>query len=107
MKTMVFLTPADAGFGFTLGGVRQLVTTREALPEHVLALAADQTIGVIAVDERLLDRPLIDERLRAAQRRWPGLVVVLPAPAAVAVPEDDYALRLIRQAIGYHVRVNL
>ena len=38
--------------------------------------------------------------------RWsPGMVVLLPAPAAGAPLEEDYVLRLIRRAIGYQVRL--
>jgi vacuolar-type H+-ATPase subunit F/Vma7 len=38
--------------------------------------------------------------------RWPGLVVVLPAPLRTQVAEEDYVLQLIRRAIGYQVRLS-
>jgi V/A-type H+-transporting ATPase subunit F len=39
------------------------------------------------------------------ERRWPGLVVMLPAPREGARVEEDYVLRLIRRALGYQVRL--
>jgi hypothetical protein len=52
----------------------------------------------------LTDAPL-QARLRDIERHFSGAVVVLPAPGTVARPEDDYALRLIRRAIGYQIRL--
>ena len=105
MKRVVVITPVDAAAGFSLGRVSQLTCTPREAEELIRQQLSDPAIGVVAVDERLLAG--IDEtRLREMERRWPGVFVVLPAPAkegeAVA---EDYALRLIRRAIGYHVRL--
>jgi hypothetical protein len=32
---------------------------------------------------------------------------VLPAPEKAAAVEEDYALRLVREAVGYQVRMSL
>jgi V/A-type H+-transporting ATPase subunit F len=107
VKKIVFLTPADARYGFALAGVRQLVTTREELPSTLVALEHDPDIGVLVVDERLTEGPG-RAQLRETEHRWPGLVVVLPAPGKKArADEEDYARQLIRRAVGYQVRVNL
>ena len=106
MKKIVFMTPPDARCGFSLAGVGQRVPAPEELPKTLLELVADPAVGVLVLDERLVnDR--VREQLAEAERRWPGLVVILPAPAETARPEEDYALRLIREAIGYQVRLNL
>jgi V/A-type H+-transporting ATPase subunit F len=106
VKKIVFLTPDDARGGFGLAGVRQLVTTSGELSNAVATVVRDVEVGVLVVDERLLDAAA-RERLRDSERRWSGLVVVLPAPGRAAVAEEDYARQLIRSAIGYQVRVSL
>ncbi len=105
MKQIVFVTPPDARHGFSLIGARQIVTTPEDLPKMLDDLVGDPANGALVIDERLIGEPARD-RLRDAERRWPGLVVVLPAPARAAAPEDDYALRLVHRAVGYHLKVN-
>lgn len=67
---------------------------------------ADQDNGLIILDERLA-REQGEEELREMERHWPGIIVVLPQPAKLPQEGDDYALRLIRRAIGYHVRLRL
>jgi V/A-type H+-transporting ATPase subunit F len=106
VKRIVVITPADARYGFSLSGVRQMTATREDLPRDLPELARDPAVGVILVDERLL-AGLPEARIKELERRWPGVIVALPAPARVARIEEDYALRLIRRAIGYQVRLSL
>ena len=104
MKKVVVIAPPDAEHGFALAGVGQ----RSAPPGTALAalreLAGDPLVGVIVVDERLATGA-VPAQIRELERRWPGLVVVLPAPEKAALVEEDYVLRLIRRAIGYQVRL--
>ena len=106
MKRIVAATPADTGGGFGLAGIRHVVHESRELHDTLLALAGDLTTGVFIVDERLIDQKL-QQRLDAIDRCWPGLVVVLPGPAMAKRDEEDYALRLIRRAIGYQVRLTV
>ena len=106
MKRIVFLTPPDARHGFRLTGVHQQVVDAPGLELVLRELTGDPRIGVIVVDERLIE-PAADARIGRLERRWPGLLVVLPAPEPRAEAAEDYALRLIRRAIGYQVRLNL
>jgi V/A-type H+-transporting ATPase subunit F len=106
MKRIVFLTPPDARHGFRLAGVHQQVVDPQGLERVLDALTTDPRIGVIVVDERVID-PAADARIAGLERRWSGLLVVLPAPEPLAEAAEDYALRLIRRAIGYQVRLNL
>ena len=106
MKRIVFLTPPDARHGFSLVGVHQQVVGASGLERLLNELTADPRIGVIVVDERVID-PGADARIASLERRWPGLLVVLPAPEPRAEAAEDYAMRLIRRAIGYQVRLNL
>jgi len=103
MKRIVAITPLDAGNGFACcGAIQHTASPGEAA--HVLQRAlADPASGVVILDERLLAE-IGEEQLHAIEQRWPGVLVVLPTPAAGGVAED-YATRLIRRAVGYHVRV--
>lgn len=102
-KRVVFLTPADAAFGFRLTGVEQRTVTVEQAEAALLTLTAEPENALVVVDERLLPG-IAEQRLAELDRAWPGLVVILPAPARVET-EIDYALRLVRRAIGYQMRV--
>ena len=104
MKKIVTVTPPDAAHGFALAGVIQLVRTPQELEATLLELMGDPATGVIIIDERLVAGPA-QRRIEDIERRWPGLLVVLPAPGKPQRPEEDYALRLIRRAIGYQVRL--
>lgn len=104
MKKIITITPPDAAHGFALAGVKQLVRTPQALDATLVELMGDPATGVIIVDERLVAGPT-QQRIEDIERRWPGLVVVLPAPGKPQRPEEDYVLRLIRRAIGYQVRL--
>ena len=105
MKGIVVITPADATHGFALAGVRQLNATADTTPAALHELSRDPATGVVIVDERLVTR-LLREQIRILEGRWPGLVVVLPAPLRAKVAEEDYVLQLIRRAIGYQVRLS-
>jgi len=105
MRKIVVVTPTDAQPGFALGGVRQVISEPAALGECLRALAADPAAGVVIVDERLVPGHTL-ARLREFERRFSGLVVVLPAPGRPAAAAEDYVLRLIRRAIGYQVRLS-
>ena len=107
MKNLVFLTPADARHGFSLAGARQMVVDAGEAEEALVRALADPDTRVAVIDERLL-AGIAEKRLRELEKRWSGVLVVLPAPAeGGGEPAEDYALRLIRRAIGYHVRLRV
>ena len=103
MKRVAFITPPDARYGFSLGGAVQLVALPGEAEAIVRSALDDPENGVVVVDERLLPE-IGDERFRELERRWFGILVVLPSPEAAGEAED-YVLRLIRRAIGYQVRL--
>jgi vacuolar-type H+-ATPase subunit F/Vma7 len=106
VKKILVLTPAPPVNGFAIAGVIAREAVPIELPRLIDDATGDSSVGVLVIDERLIGPPA-QERLREVERRWPGAVVVLPSPAKPARPEDDYAHRLIRRAIGYQVRVQL
>jgi vacuolar-type H+-ATPase subunit F/Vma7 len=105
VKRIVFITLGDARPGFALAGFRQHTSTIAGVEEALHEVLADPETSVAMVDERLLTG-LTEERFKEIGARWPGVLVVLPAPEQRgAETGEDYALRIIRKAIGYHVRL--
>jgi V/A-type H+/Na+-transporting ATPase subunit F len=106
VKKIAFITPSDAEFGFSLCGVPQKIAETTDV-EYVLSQTmAESNIGLAVVDERLLTG-MPDERLRELEESWQGIFLVLPSPEKPPPETEDYAARLIRRAIGYHVRLKL
>ena len=106
MKKIVFLTPPDGEFGFQLAGVAQHTATERTADDMVRTFMADENIGLIVIDERL--RQGVNEaRLRELEKKWHGILLFLPAPERKGAVAEDYALALIRRAIGYHVRLKV
>ncbi len=105
MKKIVFITPSDSRHGFTLSGATQVIATPDEAEEAILRAMGDPDCGVVIVDERLLTG-MREERFREMKARWFGLLIVLPAPETGVKEGEDYAERLIRRVIGYHVRLN-
>lgn len=106
MKKVIFITGQDASFGFGLAGIDQHVAEPHELEELLGREVSDPENGLIVIDERLT-AGIDEERLREIEKGWHGVVVVLPSPVATPAEVEDYASRIIRRAIGYHVRIRL
>jgi V/A-type H+-transporting ATPase subunit F len=105
MNRIVALTPPDADNGFACcGAVQQAVLPGEAAAALELALEKAGK-GVVILDERLVGE-VGEETLHDLEKRWPGVLVVLPAPGKL-ISGEDYAMRLIRKAVGYQVKVKI
>lgn len=98
------LAPAEARLGFALAGVRQREVAADQVWTVLHETMADMEVGVIAADERLL-AGLDPLRLRELTTRWGGILVTLPAPAVAGPLVEDELQRLIRRALGYHVKL--
>ena len=107
MKKIVFITPAEAGFGFALTGTTQYTCGPDQVETLLRQVMAEPDTGIVIIDERL-SMAIDEERFREMERRWFGILLVLPAPEPSGEKTvEDYALRLIRKAIGYHVRLQV
>ena len=106
MKKVIFMTPGDAENGFQLAGVSQYITSAEKAEQKLLEAVKETDAGLIIIDERLL-HDIHEESLKKIEARWSGTMLILPSPAPVKAAEEDYAARLIRHAIGYHVRLGI
>jgi len=106
VKKVLFLTSPDARPGFGLAGTDQRAIEPHELEGFLIRAASDPNNGLVVIDERLTSG-MDDERLREIERTWRGVVVMLPSPIAAPAEIEDYASRLIRKAVGYHVRIRL
>ena len=106
MKKIVFLTAPDAEYGFGLAGISQQSVVHAEKTEGLLKQAATEGNGLVILDERLMGE-VTEEKLREIEKGWQGILLVLPAPEKPGVVVEDYISRLMRRAIGYHVRVQL
>lgn len=104
MKSISFITPPDARCGFALAGATQYVIEPAELRKTLSNVFALQQSGLIIVDERLTE-VLDDDELKNLDRRFGGILLILPAPVRGSGPVEDYAARLIRRAIGYQLKI--
>lgn len=105
MKKLAFITPVDAEHGFQLAGFSQYITDKNEAASVLDKIVQDAEYGLAVVDERLLDDGL-EKKIKVLRELWDGIIVMLPPPAVVSAAEEDYAARLLRRAIGYHVRLD-
>jgi vacuolar-type H+-ATPase subunit F/Vma7 len=112
MKKIAFITPPDAKYGFGLAGVPQYAVEPSATGEALKKAVEDPENGLVILDERLVGAGreaggLSEERMHELEQTWHGILLVLPSPVKPPPETEDYAARLIRRAIGYHVRLKL
>jgi vacuolar-type H+-ATPase subunit F/Vma7 len=106
MKKIIFITTRDAEYGFSLAGITHYAVDPAEAGEELESVMAEPDNGLVIIDERLV-RGEIEERLREMEKGWSGILLVLPSPEKLPAEAEDYAARLIRRAIGYHVRLNV
>lgn len=101
------LARPEIGTGFALAGLRPIEAgTLEEAGERLRELRATPDVGVVLIEDAFYDR--LPEDLRRQLRREPlPLVVPFPEPAWVARPDraEAYIVDLLRQVIGYRVRL--
>jgi vacuolar-type H+-ATPase subunit F/Vma7 len=97
----------ELGAGFALAGLRTVEAgTAEEGRERMQDLLAQPDVGVVLVEERYYDR-FPDELRRQIGRRPLPMVVPFPEPAwdKSLEPSEAYIVELLRQVIGYRVRL--
>lgn len=97
----------EVATGFSLAGCPAVEAVEEAeVSEHLLDLAARSDAGVILMQEELYARVSPDVLRLLAKRPLP-MVVPFPGPVwdeSLRGPEG-YIVEMLRQAIGYRVRL--
>ena len=97
----------EVASGFALAGLPTLgVATAEEANDRVKGLLSRPDVGVILLDARLHGALSSDLRRELTRRAVP-ILVPFPGPSWAPRPEgpDAYIIELLRQAIGYHVRL--
>jgi vacuolar-type H+-ATPase subunit F/Vma7 len=105
-KRIVFFTEKDARYGFGLAGFEQHVCDSDGLESLLEQFVQKPEYGLIVIDERLVTES-IDDRLREMERGLDLVFVIMPPPLKMETRREDYAVRLLRKAIGYHVQLNI
>lgn len=100
------LARPEVAAGFALAGVPGVETdTPGAFLDGLRRLAADPEVGVVLVEDAE-ERRIPDDLRRALARRPLPIVVPFPGPRWVEGPVvDRYIVELLRQVIGYRVRL--
>lgn len=98
------ITDPESATGFRLAGaeVREAMTPREAL-EHLRHFTA-LDYGLVAVNEALLEGTG-DERARLLRGRDLPMIVPFPAPQAEIESGEAYVQRLVKEHIGFYVKL--
>ena len=105
-KRIIFFTAKDAMYGFSLAGFEQHVCTIEELEPLLLQFVPKPEYGLFVIDERLVTES-IDIRLRELERGLDLVFVIMPPPLKMEAKREDYAVRLLRKAIGYHIQLDI
>ena len=105
-KRIVFFTTEDAMYGFSLAGFEQHVCKSEELETLLFQFVPRPEYGLFVIDERLITES-IDSRLREMERGLEVIFVIMPPPSKMEAKKEDYAVRLLRKAIGYHIQLNI
>ena len=106
IKRIIFFTPQDALYGFSLAGFEQHVCTTEELQTLLERFIEKTEYGLFVIDERLVTEDL-ENRIRDFEKGLDLVFVIMPPPLKMEVRREDYALRLLRKAIGYHIKLNI
>jgi len=97
---------SDTVSGFRLGGVTSayVVGAQEPIDAILKELVADETVGVIAITERVADanRWAIDEANKGKKAVTP-ILVEIPDKSGPIVREVDPLKALIKSAIGVEI----
>jgi vacuolar-type H+-ATPase subunit F/Vma7 len=106
LRVRVIASPGFAT-GFRLAGfaVDEVSNPREVFDRFVAALA-QADLGILLVEQRLLDMLPTPVR-RDAERRPVPVIVPIPSPAWAGQKNDaeNFILELLRRTIGYRVRL--
>lgn len=101
------LSRPEIGAGFALAGLHPIeARTVEEAAERLRELRATPNVGVVLIEEAFYNH--LPEELRRRFGREPlPLVVPFPEPAwgAGAEGAEAYIVELLRQVIGYRVRL--
>ncbi len=111
MFKVLALVHEDVGLGFSLAGVAVTeISDNESALESLRAAISSKEYGVIIVEQSFFDS--IDERLQD-ELLHSTIPLIIPVPVEMVwrdtekIPQDDVVARLIRQAVGYQLNIQV
>ena len=105
-RQIVFITEKDAKYGFGLAGFRQYECEDTELQKLLDKIAEKNEFGLYVIDERLINENN-ENKIREMETTRGLVFVIMPPPAKMIARREDYAARLLRKTIGYHVKLNI
>ncbi len=105
-RVLALCRPPSA-VGFALAGLQPMEAQDAGeANRRMSALLADTSLGIVLVESSLYEALDEEVRRRISSRVLP-LVIPFPAPAWTerAAASDAYVVELLRQAVGYQVRL--
>jgi vacuolar-type H+-ATPase subunit F/Vma7 len=105
--TVRAVSHSDLAAGFELAGLRSTeARTPDEVSQRLRELHADPGVGVILLEESLYSA-LPEELHREFGRRPLPMIVPFPGPrwAAEAESAEAYIVELLRQVVGYRVKL--
>jgi vacuolar-type H+-ATPase subunit F/Vma7 len=103
MKKVIVITPKDAEYGFSIAGATQYVIEEEEIEDLLKRVLEDKDAGVIIIDERLITK-IEKESLRDLEKKWFGLLLILPSPEKIDETKDPI-MRLLKKTLGYYIKI--
>jgi V/A-type H+-transporting ATPase subunit F len=101
---IAILTDPETATGFRLAGVEVFEAEGPEAALEVLRGLVAGDYGVVAVSDALLGGTE-EERARLMRGRDTPIVVPFPAPKAKIESGEDYIARLVKEIIGFYVKL--
>lgn len=107
MSDLVIITGHGASLGFRTAGIETIEADEKAdISGLLLGLQAQGRYGLIAVEERFLEKVSANAMKRLHKKGLPVIIPInLPQKWGEAEPGESPVIRLIRRAIGYQIKI--
>lgn len=107
MYKLVVLTDPESAVGFRLAGVDVVeAVVPEDVKKKLISLINDDTAGIVAVNEDLMN--FIDSRMREKiDNIYRPIVVSIPVVKKMEITPErrEYIASLIRRAVGFEIKL--
>lgn len=106
MDRILVITYPETALGFRMAGadVLEIERGRES-PDIIEKVVEEGRYGLLIVEEGLLDKVPEDVEKRIRKRGRPVLVSIRSPQSWEEGPKEPYIAKLLRRAIGYHIKI--
>ncbi len=104
MYRVAIITDPETATGFRLAGVEVFEADSPSVALNHLQTLLAHDYGLVAVNEDLL-KGIEDALSRAMRDRDMPIIVPFPAPKAQLESGEDYIARLVKEHIGFYVKL--